>query len=398
MNKKTSGLQFYTANSAAALSAKKRKLLVFACVCAIFAAAVLLFALPSARGGFLQLCNRIFAASEEINAYAYRYFDVPQAASLQLALAFVAFIVAALGLLAFLLKSRLIIFIFALLAALVQVYFGISFPPWLNVSLYAFLAAMLVKRGARTFGGVAVYIACILAVVLGVNLFSPGVNIPTETASEAVRDRLAVAELELSSAVSDFSSEIQKARRESRLRTEHWGEEPDSLHLGGEYRHEQENESIISLPKHINYIKAFAMLLLSAVLLILPFLPFVLTDARRKKALARRARFNSDDKKEAIRAMFLHLIGYLESCGKGGGNRPFSAWESDLSAGISESYAESYKSAVSLWQEAAYSKHAMSSEQLKSMREILDETESLLYDGADLKARLRMKYIECLHE
>ncbi|MFR7894087.1 MAG: hypothetical protein ACLU38_08420 [Dysosmobacter sp.] len=57
-------------------------------------------------------------------------------------------------------------------------------------------------------------------------------------------------------------------------------------------------------------------------LLTLPFLPFILFDARRRKAMERRAAFDSPDCGEAIRAMFLHLAAYLDRCGKGVGNRP----------------------------------------------------------------------------
>ena len=49
-------------------------------------AAVLLLALKPARESLKCLCNLVFAASEAVNAYAYDYFEVSDAASPVLAL------------------------------------------------------------------------------------------------------------------------------------------------------------------------------------------------------------------------------------------------------------------------------------------------------------------------
>ena len=50
-----------------------------------------------------------------------------------------------------------------------------------------------------------------------------------------------------------------------------------------------------------------------------------------------------------------------------------------------------------LFEEAAYSTHAMGEEQRAELQSLLTETERLLYDGADRKTKFRLKYVECLH-
>ena len=132
-------------------------------------------------------------------------------------------------------------------------------------------------------------------------------------------------------------------------------------------------------------------------LLTLPFLPFVLFDARRRKAMERRAAFASPDCGEAIRAMFLHLTAYLDHCGKGVGNRPFSQWGVALSQTVSPEYAAQFRHAAVLFEEAAYSTHAMGEEQRAELQSLLTETERLLYDNADRRTKFRLKYVECLH-
>lgn len=132
-------------------------------------------------------------------------------------------------------------------------------------------------------------------------------------------------------------------------------------------------------------------------LLTLPFLPFVLFDTRRRKAMERRAAFDSPDCGEAIRAMFLHLAAYLDRCGKGVGNRPFSQWDAALSQTVSPEYAALFRHAAALFEEAAYSTHAMGGEQRAELQSLLTETERLLYDNADRRTKFRLKYVECLH-
>ena len=219
-----------------------------------------------------------------------------------------------------------------------------------------------------------------------------------EEASEHVRDRLDAAEQLVSGA--DYTPQQeppQTAREENRLDTETAGEMSGDTQNTQDYQHIYEQEQEISRPKRIDYLKIAVLTILILALLTLPFLPFILFDARRRKAMERRAAFDSPDCGEAIRAMFLHLAAYLDRCGKGVGNRPFSQWDAALAQTVSPEYAAQFRHAAALFEESAYSTHAMGEEQRAELQSLLTETERLLYDNADRKTKFRLKYVECLH-
>ena len=62
----------------------------------------------------------------------------------------------------------------------------------------------------------------------------------------------------------------------------------------------------------------------------------------------------------------------------------------------SPEYAARYAEAARIWQEAAYSDHALTDAQRQAVRELLDATAETLYEKADRRTRFRMKYVECL--
>ena len=262
--------------------------------------------------------------------------------------------------------------------------------------IFALLA--LLALPVDTLRGRLVFLLAVMAVFLTVQLLAPGVRMGVEEASEHVRDRLDAAEQLVSGA--DYTPQQeppQTAREENRLDTETAGETSGDTQNTQDYQHIYEQEQEISRPKRIDYLKIAVLTILILALLTLPFLPFVLFDARRRKAMERRAAFNSPDCGEAILAMFLHLTAYLDHCGKGAGNRPFSQWDAALAQIVSPEYAAQFRHAAVLFEEAAYSTHAMGEEQRAELQSLLTETERLLYDGADRKTKFRLKYVECLH-
>ena len=93
----------------------------------------------------------------------------------------------------------------------------------------------------------------------------------------------------------------------------------------------------------------------------------------------------------------MHLTAYLDHCRKGVGNRPFSQWDAALAQTVSPEYAAQFRHAAVLFEEAAYSTHAMGEEQRAELQSLLTETERLLYDNADRRTKFRLKYVECLH-
>ncbi|MBQ2323681.1 MAG: hypothetical protein II379_03740, partial [Oscillospiraceae bacterium] len=132
--------------------------------------------------------------------------------------------------------------------------------------------------------------------------------------------------------------------------------------------------------------------------LVLPFLPFLLLTRARCRARARQAAFADADNAAAIRAMFRHVMDWLQACGLAAENRSFSACEGSAGALLSTDYAAQYAAAVPIWQEAAYSDHAMTAQQRRTVRELLETTEKTLYEKADRRTKFRLKYIACLCE
>ena len=361
----------------------------------LFAATLLLVFSP-ARESLKCLCNLLFAASEAVNAYAYEYFQTAADASPVPALVLLAAALAGLLLSALMWGNRVVPLVTALALAGGEIWLGLTPPAAVNVPIFALLA--LLALPADPLRGRLVLLPAIAAVFLSVQLLAPGVRVGLEETSEHVRDRLDPVEQLVSGADHTPQQEPpQTSREENRLDTETAGEASGDTQNTQDYQHIYEQEQEISPPKRIDYLNVAVLTLLILALLTLPFLPFVLFDARRRRALERRAAFDSPDCGKAIRALFLHLTAYLDSCGKGGGNQPFAQWDGTLTHTLSPEYAARFRQAAALFEEAAYSTHTMGEEQRAELQSLLNETEQLLYDGADRKTKLRLKYLECLH-
>ena len=251
-------------------------------------AAVLLLALKPARESLKCLCNLVFAASEAVNAYAYDYFEVSDAASPVLALGLLVTAAAGVLLLAYLRGSKIVPLLAALALAGGEIWFGLTPPAAVNVLIFALLA--LLALPVDTLRGRLVFLLAVMAVFLTVQLLAPGVRMGVEEASEHVRDRLDAAEQLVSGA--DYTPQQeppQTAREENRLDTETAGETSGDTQNTQDYQHIYEQEQEISRPKRIDYLKIAVLTILILALLTLPFLPFVLFDARRRKAMERRA-------------------------------------------------------------------------------------------------------------
>ena len=394
MNRQSeTGVQFHIEPSGAALFSQSRRQL-YSLLCLFVAALTLaaFFLIPDLRESGKALCNVLFDASEAVNAYIYDHFPVANDITPVPALILILLFVLSLYLLAVVRTSRVLALILVIILASAQAYFGVPLPLWANVLAFALLGTVFL----RSFHDLLPYGATILLLALTVSLAIPGIHIPTETASEAVRDRLSVIGMQMEENMTPLAPGTQKTQHENRLDKNSLAEDPDSVQNDRDYHYVQEQEQEISRPRRINWLKIIVILFLIVALLLGPFLPFLLLDSRRKKALERRKKFDSTNASEAICAIFLHVIAYLDSCGKGLGNIPFTSWTKLLQ--LPAEYRTQYEHAVMLWQEAAYSEHRMSSEQREKMRQFLSETEHILYDDADRKTRFRLKYLECLHE
>ncbi len=354
----------------------------------------LLFFLPPAKMSLLALCNRLFSASERVNAYAYDCFQTPEAQSTALAWVLIACFFAGYFGLAAALRSPVLLLIFAVSAAFLQAYLGLSLPMWGNGLLFFALGLGIVLFSAPKTSFLPFAVLALLVFMISAALL-PGVDTATEALSEAARDQLAL-QTRQEDALTGENPNSALETRHMNSRSLLTGEEKASVNR--EYRLITVEEQQISQPRWIDYLKIVLLLLLSAAVVVAPFLPFLYLNARRKKAQEARLLFQSKNPGEALCAMFRHAAKYLENGGCGGGNRPYRRWPEAFPEHLPESYRAQYAACAALFEEAAYSDHHMTEAQREQTRQFLAETERIFFDEADWKEKLRLRYGKCLHE
>ena len=395
MEQINSGLQLCLTNHSSALRGKQRTICLCCATAALLSLGILLL-WPTAQESVALLCNMIFDASEAVNTYVYNRFAVSHAANPATAIVLLGIIASTTCCMVVLRKSGGTALFFMILVAGVEIYFGIAPPAFINALFFALAGLLLLqKTDLRTS---AVFLSAFIALFFIVSALAPGVDARLEAASEYMRDRLDYVE-QMVSGINQAHQpeETQKTRWENRLNEQTGVENENETQGYRNYQRQQELEQEISRPERNKYLKLVVMFLLIMALLLAPFVPFMLLDSRKRRALKRRAAFASDDCSEAICAMFLHIVAYLESSGLAVGNKQFSDCRADVAALLTESYAESYAHAVKLWQEAAYSEHPMTREQRERAQAVLEQTESIVYGGSDRRTRFKLKYIACLY-
>ena len=366
---------------------KKKKQPILICLAALLTVMLCLAVIPELRYSAGALCNRLFDASEQTNAYLYDRFPVPAGQPLWPAFLCAAFLLALIFGIIILSGRRLPAFCLMAGCMCFQMYFGLAFPSWANVALLVLFALWM---AARPWSRRSLFMipAVILAVSLVVLIAVPGVDPATENASEEARDFLSRMAQRTGGAVQE-EPEGENETRHTHSRSLIPGDseaKPDR-----EYRLETVEEQQISTPRWINYLKTLLLFLAAAALLILPFVPFLLLDRRRKKALEARKIFMSDDVSEAVCAVFQRIIAWLENTGHGAGNRPYREWASYLSKPFSREYAARFSQCAGLFEEAAYSNHSMDEDQRQQVLSLLEETEHLLIAKADRRQKFRLK-------
>ena len=354
----------------------------------VLLSAILLFAIPSAQQGLKALFNRLFDASESINAYAYDRFTVPADQSVVFAAVLLSIMGLSLVGVTLLSGSRLLALGLMAGSVFFQVYFGLSFPAWVNVPLFSLFVLWMLKRPWMRKTVLAA-MSGILIVSIAVLLLYPGVDAATETASETVRDWLS----QTAQSITGATHELAAGENETRhVHTQSLTAGNQEAQPDREYRLVTVEEEQIAMPHWVNYLRIILLLLLMVALVILPFLPFILLNQRRKKALDARKAFQSENISEAVFAIFQHVTAWLDATGHGEGNAPYAAWCVDLSP----DYAQRFAACERLFEEAAYSTHEMQEEHRQQALDLLNETEQALQRQADWKQRLLLKYKECL--
>lgn len=371
---------------------RRRRLLLLLPAGVFLLLLLLLVLLPDANRAFRGVLNRLFTASEQVNAYAYERFPVPAGQPLWPAFLLLGGMLAAFLAVLLVSGSRLAALLLAAAIVIVQVYLGLSLPSWCHVALFTLFALWMARR-PPTQKDLLLLLSSVLVLSLAVVLFLPGTHAATEEASERVRDALSRVSEQWSGSVPEAPDGEKETRH---VHTRSLAEGDREAGAEKEYRLVTREEEQVSMPRWIDWVKVILLSLGAVALLVLPFLPFAWLNARRKKALEAREAFRSGDTRLAVQSAFQHVIAWLEAADRGAGNVPYRDWAEPLSRRISGEYAALFRPCAALFEQAAYSEHPLSEADRARVLSLLEETERILRSQADRKQRFRLKYVECL--
>ena len=366
---------------------------------AIFAAGIaicllLLLLIPEANRGVQALCNRLFTASEAVNSYEYFRFSVQDnqnvvpAAFLLLCIPVLLLAVTAV------IRSRLTALGIMAACTLFQVYFGLAFSAWINIPLYGLLGLWMMMRPFSR-KRIMAFCAFVLLVSLLVLILLPGVDAATETASEQARDRLARLAEKIAGTVPEMPAGETETRHIHTRSLENGDREAETEQ---EFRLVTVEEEQISMPYWINWMKVIMLLLLAVALVTVPFVPFLVLNARKKKAQAIRKTFDSDNVSEAVQAIFRQIILWLEIFNHGAEILLYRDWAGLLPDSLPEDYSDRFTRCAADFEEAFYSNHEMPEQKRRNALKLLKDTETALWKTANRRQRLHLKYWMCMHE
>ena len=293
--------------------------------------------------GFKLLANGLFARSQETQAYIYDYFTTYGESSAE------AVLWAALlcGWLCVLWRDRFTLGLCAAWAG-VMAYFGVTAEPWALAVVLFFGLLTALPKGHRWFYGI---ILGILVLALAASCAKMAPNPWVSRLDEHLRDELAF------QAYSEDQTPVPSEMPEPEILPPAQAEQEQPDH--GVQR------------RLINVL----FLALAALTLAILFIPAVIRDRAAKRAERNREGLYAPDHGEAIRAMYLYAMRWR-------------ALEAAPEPVPHEIYA--------IWQEAAFSGHNMEERQRESVRSYMEKTAKGVWDKANWKRRLAIRYRLCL--
>ena len=301
-------------------------------------------------GGLAQLSNRLFDLSAARQRYLYDNFAASASSPIPAVLWGSALTAVCLGWLGAW-KRALPGVLAVLLTACASAYFGVTpGAAW----LLGILALSGLSMAARLELRAAVLLLLSAAVIAGLTLwFLPGENARISALDDQLRDTLAL------TTVTQQRQPENTPTPTPETQPEQANKEPMLLQI----RESMDPKTII-------------LIVLIAVILLVLFVPAILRDRLQKRRDRNRAGMESANNAEAIRATFRYALLWLR------------ASESDART------MPGYDAAYELWQEAAFSDHAMSDAQRDQMtafqKTVSDTIQSRA--GRRLKWKLRYRY------
>ena len=294
--------------------------------------------------GIKLLTNALFRLSEETQSYEYIYFATRETngAEAVLAISMLA------GMLCWLWGSA-VNFVLAGSWIAVMAYLGVT-PAWYVLAAFFFAGVLSVlPRQQRWFHGF-VAMVLIAGITLGCTRLAPEPNKTVSQWDEDLRDILA------------FSSVTYE---QMPVPTE--VPEPEIV-PPPQIEQEQPDHGVQR--KLINVL----FIVLAALTLAILFIPAAIKDRAAKRTEQNRDGLQAEDHSEAIHAMYLYTQRWREL----GEKQPVP------------------EDVYAIWQEAAFSDHPMTEEQRAVVHKFMVETATHVWENADWKRRLRIRYQWCL--
>lgn len=350
------------------------------------AAALLLLRREVFFDGVKYFLNRLFAASEERQAYEYARFTLtsPDALSaLRYALVPLGMLSGFVcGLAARYLFKWLFALIFALFCA-AAAYLGVSPGTGWTVLLAApVLLPFLAPSGGGAAGAALTMLTGLLpaVIVCAVVFFAfPGEDTRLSAWDEAARDYLAFETV----AYTD-QTRYDAARRDMHPAGDtkrFYQEEETAADTGGE-------DESLSVP----YGVLLAILLTALVL----FAPAVWSDRLKKRRARARAGLDDPDPGAAVRAAFLYAMRWLDFGGVALDNRPYGEYAGAVGELFSPALRSEFEEILPLWREAAYSRHEIDEAKRAKMLVFAENARRAVWDCLGTRERLRIRYVEAL--
>ena len=308
-------------------------------------AAWLLLRFAPVLDGCRLLANRIFLRSAQMQSYEYDYFEASGGSPVEAVL----WLSVLAGSLCALWGNR-VSGVLCALHLLAMAYFGVTpGTAWLTALAVAALWSALPGQQRWLHGLLVAVLAA--AIALAMTGLLPEPNEAVSALDDHLRDVLAAAPVH---------------REQTPVPTQ--VPEPEIVPPPRTQR-EQPDHGVREAMRSILFF------LLSALALALLFIPAVIKDRAEKKRALARAGFDDPDHAAAIRAMYLYARRW----------RALGAEDREIPP---EVYA--------IWQEAAFSGHTMTRAQREAMHAYMKQTAQQVWQEADRKKRLAIRYRVCL--
>lgn len=359
------------------LARRSRTVLIAVVVGAVLLFLGILLLHPSAVNGWKVLLNRLYTASETRQSYRYDRFMVSDAN------------VRAVG------KA---LFPMGMLAGcwFSQVFFSrpekalLLFPPlfllmaylavtpsefWLAAAAIVLPLPFLLSAWDRAMPGRTWILAASIVTVAVVVLAFPGKHETLSAWENHARDRLALQSV--------YYGRPEESNEETKDASS--GEQRPIQSLDAEEEAETDGTS-----PRITAILIFAILIL-----IVLFLPAVLSDRLKKRRSRNRSGLSDPDPCVRTKALFLYAIRWLRLAGRLTENKPFSAQESSL-LHEDPDFGREFSQILPIWREAAYSTHGITPVQLAQMERFCVLAQAFSKDRMSRRQRFSAKYLEGL--